>query len=166
MCHVCVNTVCVNSVWGNIGNDRPALFPGALCFRVFVCIKRLRTPFLAWLCLQKGNQARCPKPVGGANRFWASLQFVHVREQHTHTNTRTYRHTHNAYEANKQTNKQTGIQIFFSRLSLEIPPPPKHRHTHTRTNTRSLTENHHWSRLRNRLPIHHSVHFSREWPCA
>lgn len=129
-----------------------------LCVCVyFVCIKRLRAYILAWLCLQKGNQAWCPKPVGGANRNWANMQFMRPRA-HKYTNTWTYTRsqTHNAYDANKQTR----IQVFFSCLSLYFPQSPKDRHTHTQ----SHTENHHLSWLRNRLPIHLSVHFSGERP--
>ena len=135
-----------------------------LCVCVFVCIKRLRAFILAWLCLQKGNQAWRPKPVGGANRIWANMQFMHPRARtHKHTNTRTFRHTqsqtHNAYDANKQTR----FQVFLSYLSLYFPSFSR-RQIHPRANARSATENHHLSWLRNRLPIHLSVHFSGEWP--
>lgn len=81
-------------------------------------MKRLRVYILAWLCLQKDNQAWCPKRVSGASQIWANMQFVclcahtHIRWFYcgdTHSYTHPVSQTHNAYDANKQ----TGIQIFF-----------------------------------------------------
>lgn len=93
---------------------------------------------MAWLCLQKGNQARCPKPVGGANRFWASLQFVRVHEQHTHTQILGHTDTHNAYEANKQANKQINKQESRFSFPVSLWKSLSHPNTDTHTHKHSL----------------------------
>lgn len=115
-------SMCVNSVSGGklLAKAGAALFSGALCFCLLVQIKRLRTSFLAWLCLQKGNQAWCPKPVSGANRIWANIRFVRVRAR---TDTRTLGHTKRArthwhaqahmMQTNKQTKRHPGFLCLY-----------------------------------------------------
>lgn len=114
-----------------LARARAALFSRALCFCLLVRIKRLRTSFLAWLCLQKGNQAWCPKPVSEANRIWANMRFVRVR---AHTDT----HKAHMMQTNKQTNGDPGCLC----LSLFVA---KNTHGDTR---HFLTEHHRLSRVK------------------
>lgn len=81
---------------------------------------------------------------------------IHTINTHTHTQPGMRRHT----ESNKKCIwcKQTNMNPAFLTLSLFVLPS----HTHSYTNTRFPTENHHLSWLRNRFPIHLSVHFNRE----
>lgn len=138
-----------------LARARAVLFSGALCFCLLVRIKRLRTSFLAWLCLQKGNQAWCPKPVSGANRIWANMRFVRVS---AHTDTRTLGHakartltdTHKAHMM--QTNKQTNGDPGFLCLSLFVA---KNTHGDTR---HFLTEHHRLSGVK--IQVAYSSSFS------
>lgn len=104
---------------------------------------------MAWLCLQKGNQAWCPKPVSGANRIWANMQFVHVR---ANTNTKIRAHTNKHTLTHKmhmmQTNKQTNRDPDFLCSSLFVNPTDRQKNlaTHARVrNARLPTEHHHLS---------------------
>lgn len=166
MRHVCINTECVNSFWGNIGNDQRTLFPAALCLCVFVCIKRLRAHILAWLCLQKGNQAWCPKTVVGANRIWANMQFMHARASNTKTqilgktDTQIPTHTESKHIMHlMQTNKHQARFSFPVSLCTSLSHPKTD--THTRTHTSFPTENHHLSWLRKPVAYSSSRSFQR-----
>lgn len=82
----------------------------------------------------------------------------------THTHTQILGHTDTHIMHMRQTNKQINKQKSRFSFPVSLWKSLSHPQIHTCANTRS--QNHHLSRLKNRLPIHHSVHSSRERPCA
>lgn len=136
MWHVYTNTLCVNSVWGNIGKGRAALFPGALC----LCVSRgwARTFWPGYVCrraIRPSAQNQSVEPTSSGQ-----ICNLCVRACTHACGSRTERHkhpkgqTHNAYDANKQ----TWIQVFFPRASLYF----RLTRTETQTDTLSLPHSH------------------------
>lgn len=134
MRHVCINTVCVNSIWGNIGKSNQYCSL-ELCVCVYLCVSRgwERKFWPGYVCRRAirpcaQNQSVEPTESGQICNSCVRMQ------THTHTDTRTQKNTHtqsqthNAYDANKQ----TWIQVSFSCLSLYFPQSHKHSLPHTK----------------------------------
>lgn len=152
MRHVYINTVCVNSVWGELWQGPTSIVPWSF---VFVCIfvyQEVESVHFGLAMFAEGQSGPVPK-----TSRWSQ---PNLGKYTIHASACPHTHTHNAYDANKQ----TWIQVCFSCPYLYFLQLPKH--ISTRTNTRFPTENYHLFWLRNRSPIHLSVYFTGERACA
>ena len=169
MRHVCINTVCVNSVRGEHWHRPTGIVPWSF---VFVCIcvyQEVESVNFGLVMFAEGQSGPVPKTSRWSQTNLGKYAIHAPAWTHTHTHARTHTHTlilgHTGTHTKSNTQciwcKQTNMNPGFLFLSLFVFPSATQTQHCTHTNTRSLTENHHLSRLRNRLPIHLSVHFSR-----
>jgi len=140
------HTECVNSIWGNIGNDQHTLFPAALCLCVYQEVESSHFGLVMFTEGQSGlapANSRPSQPNLGKYAIHACA-WKHTKTHtlgntdtrahphtHTHTHTHTQSKTHNAFDANKQTNMSPGF-LFLS-LFVFFSVTQRHTHTHTQT---------------------------------
>ena len=159
MCHVCVNTVCVNRVLGNIGKGQPALFPRCFCVSVYVCVyQKVENVIFGLAMFAEGQSGPVPK-TSRLSQLNLGKYAIHA-STHKYQDRQTHTHTVQQIMHMMQTNKQESRFSFPVSLCISLSQP------NTVTQTRLQTANLHLSWSGNRLPLQRSVHDSGERPRA
>lgn len=144
MRHVCINTVCVNSVRGEHWHRPTGIVPWSF---VFVCIcvyQEVESVNFGLVMFAEGQSGPVPK-TGRWSQTNLGKYAIHApawTHTQTHTHTLILGHTGTHTESNTQCIwcKQTNMNPGFLFLPLFVFPSATQTQRRTHTNTRSLTE--------------------------
>lgn len=161
MCRVYINNSVCQQRLGEHWHGMTSIVPLELCVCVYQEVESVHFGLVMFAEGQSGlvpKTRQCSQPDLGKYAIHTCGRTHILAQKNTHTRTHRVKHIMHMMQTNKHESRFSFPLSLFVFLS--------HTHTHTHKSTRFPTENHHLSWLRNRLPIHLSVHFSREWPCA
>lgn len=144
MRHVCINTVCVNSVRGEHWHRPTGIVPWSF---VFVCIcvyQEVESVNFGLVMFAEGQSGPVPK-TGRWSQTNLGKYAIHApawTHTQTHTHTLILGHTGTHTKSNTQCIwcKQTNMNPGFLFLPLFVFPSATQTQRRTHTNTRSLTE--------------------------